>query len=104
MRFLVSNQARDLGIANPVVCLYRGVAQVENTDVYNELKDDLMSRIDHIRTEVVPTDAVQGFRKLYANVNSKVQPAGERLVETCKKKGVFPNYGNLVDAYNIVAF
>lgn len=103
MKFLVTNTAREIGIENPVVCLYRNVCVKKKATEYDPLVAHLMERIGEIRERMAPTKEVQGFHTLYASLGSKVVPAGENLLKNCMQKKKFPRYNNLVDAYNIVA-
>lgn len=102
MRFVVSNAARECGVAQPVVCIIKGVKRQEKTKTYDIHIKELMGRIDKIKTETLPSQEVQGFRELYSTVGSKVEPAGERLLRICSERS-FTQYSNLVDAYNLVA-
>lgn len=102
MQFLVSNSARECGVVNPVVCLIHNVKSTKEAGMYDAPISDLMKRIGDIRANVLPSKEVQGFRELYARINSSVTPAGERFLQSLAAKP-FPRYGNLIDAYNIVA-
>lgn len=102
IHFLVSNSARECGVVNPVVCLIHNVRSTKEAGMYDAPISDLMRRIGDIRAHVLPSKEVQGFRELYARINSSVTPAGERFLQSLTAKP-FPRYGNLIDAYNIVA-
>ncbi len=103
MRFYLTHEANALGIAYPVIALYENVSQKkEVSSLYDPAINDVMSRITDIKTNILPTKEVQGFRELIKGLGySKVEPAGERLLNGCIRKKAFPRYGNLVDAYNI---
>lgn len=104
MRFLITQAAKEIGVYHPVVALFKGVKKADSS-VYNAIIDDLMARITTIKETVFPRADVRGFRELYKDLgHKKVVPAGEKLLKNCERKGEFPRYGNLVDAYNIVAF
>lgn len=102
MRFIITESARIIGVPNPVVALFRNIGKAE-ASVYDAKIKELEASLERIRQEVLPREDVQGFRELYQTLgHKKVVPAGERLLSSCEKRG-FPRYGNLVDAYNIVA-
>jgi len=106
MQFLVTNAARECGVVNPVICVIENVKMIEDPEtnkVYDAQITELMDRIADIRKEILNTDEVQGFRELLKTIGREVVPAAERLLNSCEKKKNFPRYGNLVDAYNIVA-
>ena len=103
MQFLVSNEARACGVVNPVVCVIKNVQKTATAEMYDGEISNLISRIKEIQDKILPSKEVIGFRELYAQIGSSVLPAGERLLQTCVSKAAFPRYGNLIDAYNIVA-
>lgn len=102
IRFQVTESARESGIANPVVALFTNVSVKKLAPEYDEKISDLMNRLPEIQ-ELVSSDYVQGFRRLYQGIGSEITPVGENLLKNCMERNKFPRYGNLVDAYNIVA-
>lgn len=105
MRFFVTQAAREVGIVHPVIALYKNV-RVDPTvnSLYDPHVRDVMSKIKEIRNNVLPTPEVQGFRTIIQGLGyPKVDPAGERVLGGCERRGELKRYGNLVDAYNIVA-
>lgn len=99
MIFTATREASSL-IPHPVICYFEHleVKPPQECQVYDPMIASLMERLDVIRSELWDTPEVQGFRELYP-----AKPAGERLWESVKKKGVFPRYGSIVDAINIVS-
>jgi DNA/RNA-binding domain of Phe-tRNA-synthetase-like protein len=58
-----------------------------------------------VRSDSIELDSpeVRGYRELFAELGYSAQtPAGERLIQRVRDRG-FPRYGNVVDAYNLVA-
>lgn len=102
MRFLITSSASQIGVPNPVIAVFQGVKKGD-ASVYDAIIAQTMEKIGHIKQEVLPRADVVGFRNLYEALgHRKVVPAGEKLLRRCEQKG-FPRYGNLIDAYNIVA-
>lgn len=105
LAFHVTNEAKEKGVKNPVVCLIKNVVwkATEECKVYDEIIENLMEKISEIRKHTFESEEVKGFKKLYSNIGSKVVPAGEKFFLNCEKNNFFKRYGNLVDAYNILA-
>lgn len=105
MRFFVTEAAREVGIVNPVIALYRNVfVAPEASKLYDPHVDEVMRKVKSIRENVLPTPEVQGFRTIIQGLGyPKVDPAGERILNGCERRNEFKRYGNLVDAYNIAA-
>lgn len=103
-QFLVTQGAKKCGVLNPVVCVIRNVHNKSKKSAsYDQSIADLMKNIEKIKNEILPSEEVQAYRELYKEIDSDVTPAGERLLTSCMNKGFPRQYGDLVDAYNMVA-
>ena len=105
MRFLVTNEARAVGIEAPVIALYQNVRQAteEEIKVYQPTISEVMERVKKSRDSILAKPEVVGFRELFSRLGyPKTVPAGERLLSFVDRG--WKSYGNLVDSYNLPAF
>lgn len=100
-KIIVRDDARDLGITNPVGCLISGL------DVQSEAPelDEDVTAIEQLAAdspaEVLESAAVNGSREIYDRMGySGVAPDGELRFNLISRRGL-NRHNNVVDAYNI---
>lgn len=98
---IVRDDARDLGITNPVGCLISGL------DVQSEAPelDEDVAAIEQLAAdspeEVLESEVVEGSREIYDRMGySDVAPDGELRFNLIRRRGL-KRHNNVVDAYNI---
>lgn len=100
----LARSATELGIINPVVCLFHHVeVQQAPYNTYDKEIKTLMEKVSSSSGSLLEQPQVQGFRQIFVNMGyEKVIPAGERLFKAVQEKG-FKSIDSIVDAYNLVA-
>ncbi|WP_437536952.1 phenylalanine--tRNA ligase beta subunit-related protein [Sorangium sp. So ce726] len=104
MKLVLHEDAARLGIRHPVACLIHHVEVVPGPA--NALAGDIAQLMDRLAQEgdhLAERREVQGYRTLFERLGYPRQvPAGERLVESFRKRG-FRSINNVVDACNIAS-
>lgn len=101
---VIHTSIRNLGVKNPVACIFRNVKVVENYGtVLDSRINDLMDEMKSKRDAFLAKPETTGFRGIFTKMGyEQLIPAGERLFDAVHGKG-FKRIDNIVDSYNIVA-
>lgn len=102
-QLVVKQDARDLGIVNPVGCLIRGLDVQMGAP---ELDEDVAAIEETIKRDpdtILDRREVEEFHEFFSEIGYPDQtPSGEQLVKLIEKKGL-NRRNNVVDAYNIAS-
>lgn len=100
-KIIVRNDARELGITNPVGCIVSGL------DVQSEAPelDEDVASIEQLASDSpdrrLETEVVDGSREIYARMGyPEVVPDGEMRFNLIGRRGL-NRHNNVVDAYNV---
>ena len=103
MKLLIDNEAKQIGIYNPVACIIDNII-IKNSSP--ELDGEINWLTNHLRNaskSILSQPEVKGFNNLFTNLGYPEQtPAGQRLIELILKRGI-NRYNNIIDSYNIVS-
>lgn len=102
--FILSKGVVELGIKNPVVCVFRNIKVCnEPASAHDKPIAELMKKIQDVGEEYLLKPEIRGYRDLFQAMGyPKVVPAGERVFTSFRDRG-FKRFGNIIDAYNIMA-
>ena len=99
----IHKDALELGICFPTVCMIQNVSVVQQVTALDDDISQLMQTLTSCPETILGRSEVRGFRELFAMMGySKQLPAGERLIESFRRRG-FKHFNNLIDAYNIAS-
>lgn len=102
-QLVVSEDAFDLGIINPVACLIEGIRVLVDSDALDNEIEMLMQELSREAENILARSEVKAFNELFEQMGyPRQKPAGQRLVEMLLRNG-FKRYNNIVDAYNIAS-
>jgi DNA/RNA-binding domain of Phe-tRNA-synthetase-like protein len=102
-QIVVKQDARELGIVNPVGCLIRGLDVQIGAPELDEDIAEIEKTIEENPNTILDKREVRGFHEFFSQIGYPDQtPSGEQLVKLIEKKGI-NRRNNVVDAYNIAS-
>lgn len=102
-QIVVKQDARDVGIVNPVGCRIRGLDVQIGVPELDENVADIERIIDEDPDTILDRPEVREFHEFFSQIGYPDQtPSGEQLVNIIEKKGL-NRRNNVVDAYNIAS-
>jgi DNA/RNA-binding domain of Phe-tRNA-synthetase-like protein len=102
-QIVVKQDARELGIVNPVGCLIRGLDVQMGAPELDEDVVEIEKTIKEDSDTILNRREVKTFHEFFSEIGHPNQtPSGEQLVNLIKKKSL-NRRNNVVDAYNIAS-
>ncbi len=98
--FEVSQECRSLGI-NACAAIIKGAKISKKSSELEKLKENACEKAKALDTK--NNNILEGYRKLYNQVGTSIQPSVESLINSVKKNGKLPDINTIVDCYNLMS-